>query len=185
MKNCLKITFTAILIFTISACTSKAPTFISLTSPQIKNNNGKRIYVEIESRNAPQENSKRCATESLFVFTYKTNAKEAEIENYKNFKIKKSDLYLLINDKKIYPYKIFTTNAEFNSINSSIITQKSAQNQNAIQYITFRTPCQNLTNKDSRLIISKIYKDVEIIKQDAEFGFALKNSNKAYQLWLE
>jgi len=177
------ITLATIIFFSAFGCTNNSQKFISLFPSNIKNNDGKIINIEIESRNSLQENLKRCAKESLFVFTYKV--KNTENQNYKNFKIKKSDIYLLVENKKISPRQIFTTNSELENINSEIFIDKNQKNSQATQYVLFKTPCKTLLNKDSRLIIEKIYKGEKIIKKELEFSFKLTNTNKAYNFWIE
>ena len=164
------------------------------------NNSGNLIALGILSKNYPFYDSEWCAKQSMFVITYSTSKKAPKDrtnldhpefqflgnggETRGRFKVRKEDIFLIREGKKILPSKIFRAQFELDSIESYNVAY-SNYSKHASKYLTFNLPCTGLLTPDTKLIISKIYKDDKVIKENIEFRFIKSKENHGYSIWLE
>ena len=103
------------------------------------------------------------------------------------FKVKKEDIYLIHDGKKIAPI-IYLKGTDFEVIESEYISYLNNSDDFAVRYITFPINCIDAISKSTKLIIKKIYKDDKIILKDIEFDLILIDdnwNNKPQKIWLE
>lgn len=149
-------------------------------------------------RTSLEDSGQRCAKQSDFAFTYSVNIKapsvriqgaHPEFEFVKNgvtkgrFKINKSDIYLLHQNQKFYP-TIYWREYEYDTIESASVSYLNYKRYGTL-YAKFDLPCTKLLDPDTKLVISKIYKDDKVIESNIEFGFVKSGDNQGYSIWLE
>lgn len=163
----------------------------------LRENKGKLIAVNILSQNSANLYRCRYKRQAQFSIEYLTKTKDVDWDlvmiptqehfpnsnsfKYKGrFKINNEDIYLIYNNQKIFPELIFSRQP--NNMVSNILESNFTDYSRAVN---FPIPCTKLLDPDTKLVISKIYKDDKVIQSNIEFGFVKSSDNQGYSIWLE
>ena len=189
------------IFFLITSCSSKK---ISMYPKKEIKNQGNFIGLAVGMSSTFFDSNNDCENRGLMVrMTYLANTDKPNnslevqrISGYDRYEVKKEDIYLVHQNKKILPTKIYFSDHEFDYIKSDTFSFLKHDYKGikrwATKYIIFPLKCSALPNSETKLVIAKIYQDNKVFLENIEFKIEILEQKpfepdlpRGGRIWLE